>query len=99
MLIGAPVFRDGPKDQTSDVQLHIGESRDSGFASIGLRFCADPVDAPRNDESHLEQPGDLGRQNLPLREHEFFGFALPFAIAGRKRVLRGEAVIEDEPRI
>src|SRR5258708_11209405 len=26
-------FRDGPKDETSDVQLHIGESRDSGFAS------------------------------------------------------------------
>src|SRR5882724_7074456 len=26
-------FRDGPKDQTSDVQLHIGESRDSGFAA------------------------------------------------------------------
>src|SRR6266480_3502678 len=26
-----PSFRDGPKDQTSDVQLHIGESRDSGF--------------------------------------------------------------------
>src|SRR6202035_3634856 len=25
-------FRDGPKDQTSDEQLHIGESRDSGFA-------------------------------------------------------------------
>jgi hypothetical protein len=24
-------FRDGPKAQTSDVQLHIGESRDSGF--------------------------------------------------------------------
>src|SRR5216684_5784446 len=24
-------FRDGPKDQTSDVRLHIGESRDSGF--------------------------------------------------------------------
>jgi len=24
-------FRDGPKDQTSDVQLHIGESLDSGF--------------------------------------------------------------------
>jgi hypothetical protein len=28
-----PSFRDGPKNQTSDVQLHIGESRDSGFAS------------------------------------------------------------------
>jgi hypothetical protein len=23
-------FRDGPKDQTSDAQLRIGESRDSG---------------------------------------------------------------------
>src|SRR4030088_1271183 len=29
--VDAPSFRDGPKDQTSDVQLHIGESRDSGF--------------------------------------------------------------------
>jgi hypothetical protein len=26
-----PSFRDGPKDQTSDAQLRIGESRDSGF--------------------------------------------------------------------
>jgi hypothetical protein len=25
-------FRDGPKDQTSDAQLRIEESRDSGFA-------------------------------------------------------------------
>ena len=25
------VIPDGPKDQTSDVQLHIGESLDSGF--------------------------------------------------------------------
>jgi len=24
-------FRDGPKDQTSDAQLRIGDSRDSGF--------------------------------------------------------------------
>jgi hypothetical protein len=31
--------RDGPQDQTSDAQLRIGESRDSGFA---LR-------TPRND--------------------------------------------------
>jgi hypothetical protein len=29
---------DDPKDQTSDVQLHIGESRDSGFA----RFARAP---------------------------------------------------------
>src|SRR5882672_10939165 len=34
-------FRDGPKDQTSDVQLHIGESRDSGLAPSG---------ASRNDD-------------------------------------------------
>ena len=35
-------FRDGPKDQTSDVQLHIGESRDSGFDAepvTGLCFA------------------------------------------------------------
>src|SRR5712664_1069870 len=30
-------FRDGPKDQTSDVQLHIGEFRDSGFARFHSR--------------------------------------------------------------
>src|SRR6266702_7428571 len=34
-----PSFRDGPKDQTSDAQLRIGESRDSVRVS----------DAPRND--------------------------------------------------
>src|SRR5260370_8257240 len=37
--LSASSFRDGQKDQPSDVHLHIGESRDSGFA---LR-------APRND--------------------------------------------------
>src|SRR5260370_18025095 len=43
--IQTPSFRDGPKDQTSDVQLHIGESRDSGFDAepvIG-RASARPV--------------------------------------------------------
>jgi hypothetical protein len=29
--IQTPSFRDGPKDQTSDAQLRIGEFRDSGF--------------------------------------------------------------------
>ena len=40
--IQALSFRDGPKDQTSDVQLHIGESRDCGFDAepvIGLRLA------------------------------------------------------------
>jgi hypothetical protein len=38
----APSFRDGPKDQTSDAQLRIWESRDSGFDAepvIGPRFA------------------------------------------------------------
>src|SRR5882762_9333448 len=50
---GKSSFRDGPKDQTSDVQLHIGESRDSGFdashrpgmtiAIHTLHFSASPI--------------------------------------------------------
>jgi hypothetical protein len=32
-LIMVSSFRDGPKDQTSDAQLRIGESRDSGLGS------------------------------------------------------------------
>src|SRR5674476_1067690 len=31
MSMKTPSFRDGPQDQTSDAQLRIGESRDSGF--------------------------------------------------------------------
>src|SRR5260370_23057977 len=50
-------FRDGPKDQTSDVQLHIGESRDSGFA---LR-------APRNDETYEKRPALRASFALALR--------------------------------
>jgi hypothetical protein len=40
------------KDQSSDAQLRIGESRDSGFrvgACHRAALCADPLDAPRND--------------------------------------------------
>jgi hypothetical protein len=50
--------RDGPKDQTSDVQLHIGESRDSGFT---LR-------APRNDVSfdRSDVTFTTGAKNLKL---------------------------------
>src|SRR6202163_1064841 len=46
----APPFRDGPKDQTSDVQLHIGESRDSGFD-------AEPVIGPRFARTRWHRPG------------------------------------------
>jgi hypothetical protein len=43
-------FRDGPKDQTSDVQLHIGESRDSGFD-------AEPVIGPAKGRTRWHRPG------------------------------------------
>jgi hypothetical protein len=49
----APSFRDGPKDQASDAQLRIGESRDSGFDAshrpgmTALGLSAEPVIGPR----------------------------------------------------
>ena len=52
-------FRDGPKDQTSDVQLHIGESRDSGFD-------AEPVIGPRFARTRWHRPGMTGVQAAPL---------------------------------
>jgi hypothetical protein len=45
-----PSFRDGPKDQTSDAQLRIGESRDSGFD-------AEPVIGPRFARTRWHRPG------------------------------------------
>src|SRR3981081_1723036 len=51
-------FRDGTEDQTSDVQLDIGESRDSGFA---LR-------APRNDVAPNKK-GPLPRASLSVARH------------------------------
>jgi hypothetical protein len=41
---------DGPKDQTSDAQLRIGESRDSGFD-------AEPVIGPRFARTRWHRPG------------------------------------------
>src|SRR5882757_7572744 len=43
-------FRDGPKDQTSDAQLRIGESRDSGLD-------AEPVIGPRFARTRWHRPG------------------------------------------
>jgi hypothetical protein len=43
-------FRDGPKDQTPDVQLHIRESRGSGFD-------AEPVIGPRFARTRWHRPG------------------------------------------
>ncbi len=64
-------FRDGPKDQTSDVQLHIGEFGDSGLVSL----CY----TPRNDKG-LSNIGkarralvDIGADRLELigAAHQF----------------------------
>src|SRR5258707_2279050 len=60
-----PSFRDGPKDQTSDVQLHIGESLDSGFA---LR-------APRNDDRR----GKAGGLPLMTPLEKIHSLKMPFA--------------------
>src|SRR5260370_7980806 len=51
-------FRDGPKDQTSDVRLHIGESRDSGFEA-----------SPRSQTRQLARRGmtTVSRQTLFCR--------------------------------
>src|SRR5882672_1001123 len=75
-----PSFRDGPQDQTSDVHLHIGESRDSGsdashrpgMTESGLLRRS----APRNDGTLIpdttSRPRDAMRPrrylNLPPKE-------------------------------
>src|SRR5260370_24601079 len=55
-------FRDGPKDQTSDVRLHIGESRDSGFEA-----------SPRSQTRQLARRGmtTVSRQTLFCRRLEW----------------------------
>jgi hypothetical protein len=45
-----PSFRDGPQHQTSDAQLRVGESKDSGFAS-------EPVIGPRFARTHWTRSG------------------------------------------
>jgi hypothetical protein len=45
-----PSFRDDPQDQTSDAQLRIGESRDSGFDASHRPGMTEPGSLPlRND--------------------------------------------------
>jgi hypothetical protein len=41
-----PSFRDGPKDQTSDVQVHIGKSQDSGFTAARRPGMTLNIDEP-----------------------------------------------------
>src|SRR5262245_41814324 len=56
----APSFRDGPKDQTSDAQLRIGESRDSTMRNCALGVA---LRAPRNDDASCH---DLLRELLAV---------------------------------
>jgi hypothetical protein len=56
-------FRDGPNDRTSDVQLHIGESSDSGFdASHRPGMTALDCLRSRSTGAHSRDP--LARNNL-----------------------------------
>jgi hypothetical protein len=50
ICVSSSSFRDGPKDQTSDAQLRIGESRDSGFD-------AEPVIGPAVGRTRWHLPG------------------------------------------
>jgi hypothetical protein len=52
-----PLFRDGPKDQTSDAQLRIGESLDFGFD-------AEPVIGPRFARTRWHRSGMTGSNGL-----------------------------------
>src|ERR1700681_4201415 len=64
--IATPSFRDGPKDQTADAQLRVGESRDSGF---------DAFASPRNDASELlrrSRSSQRPEPSLPPHEIKIF---------------------------
>src|ERR1700689_5391390 len=61
-------FRDGPKDQTSDAQLRIGESRDSGFASSMRPGMTDSIYASRKRNSGIPKRSAYSVPPLPLRE-------------------------------
>jgi hypothetical protein len=58
-------FRDGPKDQTSDVRLHIGESRDSGF--IAARCPGMTMEENSPSGSIRFHPSSLASKNIPFR--------------------------------
>src|SRR6185437_15046889 len=47
-------FRDGPQDQTTDAQLRIGESRDSGFGANA---------PPRNDDQNSSRKDPMSANN------------------------------------
>src|SRR6266853_6715203 len=72
-----PSFRDGPKDQTSDAQLRIGESRDSGFdashrpgmTAVGL--FAEPTSAAPRIASRSLSSGAHSRDPLARNDGWF----------------------------
>jgi len=55
--------------------------------------------APRNDGLKLEQPGDVGYQNLPIQKQNFRRLAFPIAGVGLKRILRAQAMFERKSRM
>src|ERR1700682_3088327 len=71
------LFWDGLKDQTSDVRLHIGESRDSGFARLAQNWREAPNFVaglpPRNDSKHsasIEGAAEARHRDRHRQQHQ-----------------------------
>src|ERR1700704_1739293 len=47
----------------------------------------------------IQQPRNLGKRNPALCEYDFRDFAFPIAGNGLERILRAQAMFEDQPRI
>src|SRR5450631_1916076 len=60
-----PSFRDGPQDQTSDAQLRIGESRDSGFDASHRPGMTESGSLPLRNDAKLKSTYDFSPS--PLR--------------------------------
>jgi flagellar biosynthesis protein FliQ len=59
-----PSFRDGPQDQTSDVQLHIGESRDSGFSPADCPGMTNAIQRERDKKMTGAETLDVARDAI-----------------------------------
>src|SRR5260370_5462595 len=87
--IQTPSFRDGPKDQTSDAQLRIGESRDSGFdashrpgmTSIDYWWSLQSSQLPRIAERKRRNPPRVLIEDQCPRDRRLGPLAAVFAFA------------------
>src|SRR5260370_13986405 len=87
--IQTPSFRDGPKDQPSDAQLRIGQSRDSGFdashrpgmTSIDYWWSLQSSQLPRIAERKRRNPPRVLIEDQCPRDRRLGPLAAVFAFA------------------